>query len=97
VMANRCGCRGATCAEQGATCGAILDGFGATVQCGTCPAGQTCGAVGPNGCGVGTCQPRTCQALDAECGMVSDGCSRVLTCGTCGAGEICGSANQCGN
>jgi len=36
-------CVPATCAEQGASCGTIDDGCGATLACGTCTAPETCG------------------------------------------------------
>src|SRR2546422_7680115 len=37
-------CTPTTCTKQGATCGMIPDGdCGHTLNCGTCPAGQSCG------------------------------------------------------
>jgi hypothetical protein len=74
-------------------------GCGGVLQCGICPAGQTCGADGPNQCGQGSCVPRSCAAANAECGAVGDGCGNVLNCGTCMAPESCGGGgtpNQCG-
>ncbi|HUB07059.1 MAG TPA: hypothetical protein VMB50_08660 [Myxococcales bacterium] len=47
------GCGLVTCASAKANCGALGDGCGDIIQCGTCPAGQSCGAAGPNVCGGG--------------------------------------------
>lgn len=93
-------CNPATCAAEGANCGTTVDGCGGTLQCGTCAAGETCGAGGANRCGVGTCTPTTCQAALKDCGIISDGCAAVLECGTCATpGEFCGGSgekNVCG-
>src|SRR6266545_4100040 len=49
-LANVCGapppppCQPKTCTSAGASCGSMPDGCGGTLQCGTCPPGQTCGA-----------------------------------------------------
>ena len=44
-------CVPTSCAAQLASCGTIADGCGATLNCGSCPTGQTCGAGGvPNIC-----------------------------------------------
>jgi hypothetical protein len=48
------------CADLGAECGTVPDGCGASMECGTCPTGQTCGGGGPYQCGEGTCTPKTC-------------------------------------
>jgi hypothetical protein len=46
-----CACAPTTCAAQGANCGSIADGCGATVACGTCGTNQGCGVGGtPNVC-----------------------------------------------
>jgi hypothetical protein len=45
------GCGLRTCAKANADCGPIGDGCGDIIQCGNCPATQTCGAAGPNVCG----------------------------------------------
>src|SRR5215470_1916761 len=37
------GCGLVTCASAGAGCGLIGDGCGGTLDCGSCPTGQTCG------------------------------------------------------
>lgn len=51
-------CTPTTCAAAGAECGTIVDGTCLTLamlDCGTCPAGETCGAGGtPNVCGTTT-------------------------------------------
>jgi hypothetical protein len=45
-------CTPTTCAAQSRTCGPLADGCGATLQCGTCTAPQTCGGGGVAGqCG----------------------------------------------
>ncbi|GEJ58776.1 Ig-like domain-containing protein [Anaeromyxobacter diazotrophicus] len=77
-------CTPTTCAAAGKTCGAIPDGCGGTLACGSCAAGETCTA---NVCGV--CAPATCGSLGASCGAASDGCGGTLQCGTCGAGQAC--------
>ena len=79
-----------TCTSLNADCGTLPDGCGGELICGTCPAGQTCGAGGANLCGEGECTPVTCAAQAAECGSISDGCGNTLNCGTCPAGETCG-------
>src|SRR4030095_11396369 len=46
-------CTPTVCAQPGGMyCGKVSDGCGGTVDCGTCPAGQTCGARTPNLCGA---------------------------------------------
>jgi hypothetical protein len=100
------GCLPLTCDKAGANCGPIGDGCGGTLDCGTCPTGQTCGGAGtPSVCGVkfvspdgGTadgstsCKPRTCADAGANCGPIGDGCGGILNCGTCASPEICGGA-----
>ena len=57
-------CTPKTCSALGATCGAISDGCGGTLNCGTCMTGQTCTN---NKCGAGTTSgPGTC-AHDLTC------------------------------
>ncbi|HQK18083.1 MAG TPA: hypothetical protein PLJ27_11530 [Polyangiaceae bacterium] len=92
-------CNPRSCLDLSAQCGTVLDGCGGTVDCGSCPTGQTCGGAGPNQCGVGECTPKTCVQLNAACGLVSDLCGNVLSCGECAKPEVCGGAgieNQCG-
>src|SRR3989441_8621645 len=39
------GCTPTTCGAQQADCGSISDGCGGTLDCGTCPAPETCGSA----------------------------------------------------
>lgn len=92
-------CTPKTCTDLGADCGDTSDGCGKPIHCGTCSSGETCGAGGPNRCGVGTCTPSTCTSVGATCGLIGDGCGATLSCGNCPAGQTCGGAgqpNQCG-
>jgi hypothetical protein len=92
-------CTPKSCKEANADCGDTSDGCGDVIPCGTCPSGETCGAAGPNRCGVGTCTASTCASAGAECGLIGDGCGASLDCGTCAAPSSCGAtgqANQCG-
>ncbi|MDP9151093.1 MAG: hypothetical protein M3O36_14270, partial [Myxococcota bacterium] len=92
-------CLPKSCAAVGATCGSAVDGCGGTLQCGSCPEGQTCGGGGTNKCGTNACVPTTCMQANAGCGVVSDGCSKVLDCGGCAAPLTCsggGMPNRCG-
>jgi hypothetical protein len=92
-------CTPTTCAASGASCGQIGDGCGGVLNCGTCPAGQSCGGGGiPNVCGG--CTATTCTALGANCGQQGDGCGGILNCGTCTAPATCGGGgtpNVCGS
>jgi len=96
-----------TCQQLGANCGAATDTkCGGVVQCGSCPAGQTCGGGGVhNVCGVSgggpdACSPQTCASQKITCGQAGDGCGGVLNCGTCTAPQTCGGdptkPGQCG-
>ena len=88
---------GASCEALGKNCGSIQDGQGGVLQCGTCAAGETCGADGvDNVC----CTPTTCAEQGATCGEMSDGCGGVVSCGACAPGLNCGGdgiANACGS
>ncbi|HEY1817826.1 MAG TPA: hypothetical protein VGG74_36040 [Kofleriaceae bacterium] len=96
-----------TCASQNASCGLIGDGCGGTIDCGSCPTGETCGGGGihfecGNGGGSGSgsaCVAATCMSVGADCGIISDGCGSTVDCGSsCPAGEYCGAgsaANVC--
>jgi hypothetical protein len=91
VPGTDAGCiQGVTCTGK---CGQVVDTCGAIVDCGSCAAGQTCGAAGPNRCGNGTCTP-TCAGK--KCGQ-SDGCSAPCPTGPCaGNGQRCvGGACKC--
>lgn len=96
---RRGGCEKKTCAQLSASCGKVADGCSAMLDCGTCPAGQTCGAVTANVCGTGECKPETdkqfCTRVGKSCGSVTDfdNCENarvVATCGSCSAGGLCG-------
>ena len=79
------------CAAAGATCGPIGDGCGGSLQCGSCPTGETCGGGGvASVCGAPACTPKTCAQLGANCGAAGDGCGGQLACGTCTGGTTCG-------
>ncbi len=87
-------CTPTTCAALGKNCGAVSNGCGATVSCGTCDAPNTCGGGGPdNVCG---CTPTTCAAQGKNCGVMPDGCNGTLECGPmiCATGSTC-VANVC--
>src|SRR5215472_1224802 len=91
-------CAPITCAALGKNCGALEDGCGDTLDCGSCTLPQTCGGGGvDNVCGP--CTPTTCEAQGANCGGIVDGCGSWLACGICAEPEICGGAgtpNVCG-
>jgi len=87
------GCTPSTCTELNANCGIVSDPkCGGVVQCGTCGAGEGCGAGGvPNRCAAST--------HHAD-GATGDGCGGTLQCGTCNAPQTCGGdptkKGQCG-
>jgi hypothetical protein len=103
---GRCGlpdggtCKALTCGQQGVTCGPAGDGCGNLLNCGMCPAGQTCGGGGvPGQCGspdAGSCQPVSCVAQGLNCGPTGDGCGNQINCGTCPAGQACGGGGVSG-
>lgn len=93
-------CLPSTCEDLGATCGAISDGCGGGLQCGTCDGvDEFCGGGGKSHCGNG-CTLTSCAAQGAECGIVPDGCGGQLpSCGDCTGDATCGGggqANICG-
>jgi hypothetical protein len=94
-------CTPKTCSQIGVSCGPAGDGCGGVIQCGSCPAGQTCGGGGvPGQCGAPTCTPKTCAQLGLQCGPAGDGCGGVIQCGSCPAGQTCGGGGMpgvCGN
>jgi hypothetical protein len=77
-------CTPKTCTQQGAQCGAIGDGCGNILSCGTCPANQAC--VGNQCLG---CTPKTCAQQGFMCGMQGDGCGNAVDCGPCPPNETC--------
>jgi hypothetical protein len=84
-------CTPRTCADGGRACGLYADGCGGVLECGTCPAGLTCGGAGvPGQCGESLCSPRSCAGLGVECGPVGDGCGGSIDCGVCPEGMLCG-------
>ena len=86
-------CTSESCAQQGINCGPAGDGCGNLIQCGTCPAGETCGGGGtPSVCGS-SCDPKSCAAQGIQCGPAGDGCGNSLSCGTCPAGQTCGAGH----
>ncbi len=88
-------CTKQTCNQISATCGTQSDGCGGSMNCGTCPMGQTC----LNNQCVPACPPKTCNDLHAECGTIGDGCGGTIECGNCLLGLHCGGgaeANRCG-
>jgi hypothetical protein len=101
-------CQPLTCATAGASCGTLSNGCGGMLDCAGCPSNQTCGAAGPNKCGVGPCMPESnsafCARLGKTCGQVTgtDSCGQersVSSCGTCTAPQTCGGGdtpNVCG-
>ena len=94
------GCTPPTCQDLGVNCGPVTDKkCGGLIQCGDCPAGEVCGAAGPNLCGTGGnpeggCTPQTCSDLGANCGKALDGCGNLIDCGTCKTGQGCGVGGQ---
>jgi hypothetical protein len=75
-------CTPRTCAQLGQQCGAVSDGCGGVLSCGTCSSGQ---------CMSGhCCQPHACGFED--CGTISDGCGGSITCTSCGGGGTGGGA-----
>jgi hypothetical protein len=80
-----------SCQQPGGNyCGKVGDKCGRTIDCGACPAGQTCGpnniCTSPLGCIALTCQ----QAGGRYCGKIGDSCGHTLDCLECPAGSMCG-------
>ncbi|HWO08063.1 MAG TPA: hypothetical protein VNN80_01245, partial [Polyangiaceae bacterium] len=94
-------CQPTSCETQGKSCGAIADGCGSTIDCGTCGDGEVCGLGAANVCAgiddvcVRQAQESACQGK--ECGVVGDGCGGTYLCGSCADTETCGleAAYQC--
>lgn len=78
-------CIPTTCAAQGAECGAIPDGCGNTLSCGSCGAGEVCNVFhqcDPEPyCGDGICNNgETCATCEADCGSCGGGCTCPIGC-----------------
>jgi hypothetical protein len=87
-------CTPTTCAAAGAQCGQMSDQCGGTLDCGECPAGQTCGGGTPGAPNVCGCTPQTTCPADA-CGTVDDGCGGTIAC-ECTPGDVCvGTPQRC--
>jgi len=92
-----------TCDSIYRECGAVSDGCGGTLSCGTCGTGDRCTGWGTcvavvasaSAPALPACTPDTCENSFRECGVASDGCGGTLSCGTCGAGENCTSWGSC--
>src|SRR5262245_47840134 len=86
-------CTPRTCEQAGAECGAVSDGCGGVLACGTCAGGEVCSS-----------DTRRCEATSAvcergglSCGLVLDACGVGVGCGSCGSGEVCsGRTGACG-
>ncbi len=98
------GCVPKSCTDLQKNCGALSDGCGGTINCGTCSPPMACGGGGiPNVCGQGVCNPETdaafCQRFSATCGVIANldncGVQRSVNCGSCPAGDACDAAHQC--
>jgi len=87
-------CQALTCQGQGITCGPAGDGCGNKLDCGSCAAGQACGAGGKPGVCAPVCVPKTCAQLGFNCGPTGDGCGHELQCGTCKAPQTCGGGGK---
>ncbi|WP_174464801.1 hypothetical protein [Myxococcus sp. CA039A] len=91
-------CEPTTCQAQGKNCGALADGCGGTLNCGTCPSGQSCGAGGV--ANVCACTPiPQATACNGKCGLVPNGCNGSWNCGGCAGTQTCGGGgtpNVCG-
>jgi hypothetical protein len=87
-------CQPITCEALGKNCGPVADGCGATIDCGSCGAGQSCGLVETNVCTnlEELCEPALAEEVcaDKQCGSDGDGCGGIIDCGTCGEGTACG-------
>jgi hypothetical protein len=90
-------CTPKTCTDQMIGCGPAGDGCGGVIDCGMCPAGQTCGGGGtPSQCGAPSCTPVSCLDQGLSCGPAGDGCGNALNCGSCPMGQTCGGGGKPG-
>jgi hypothetical protein len=92
-------CTPTTCGAHGYNCGAVGDGCGDQLNCGSCTDPQYCGGGGYDICGGNNglaadgsvrCQPTTCAKLGYSCGITDDGCGGTLSCGSCASPQYCG-------
>ncbi len=91
----QCYCEPETTAElcdlAGAECGdlTVEDSCEQTrnINCESCVAPETCGALEDNQC---DCIPFECDDLNASCGQHPNGCGGIVQCGPCPSGEACG-------
>ena len=92
-------CTPTTCGAHGYNCGAIGDGCGGQLSCGSCTDPQYCGGGGYDLCGGSNglaadgsvpCKPTTCATLGYNCGITDDGCGGTLSCGSCTSPQYCG-------
>ncbi|MEI8257101.1 MAG: hypothetical protein WCJ30_15620, partial [Deltaproteobacteria bacterium] len=85
-----------SCATANVNCGPIADGCGGILHCGTCGAGESCGADPhmPGRCAVPpvVCVPLAACPAGINCGPYEDGCGGMISCGTCAGGQTCGGA-----
>jgi hypothetical protein len=66
-------CRPRTCAEAARSCGALDDGCGGTLSCGSCGAGTTCAASGQCVCASSTGSESSCSnGSDDDCDGLID-------------------------
>jgi hypothetical protein len=105
---GKTGCKPATCASLGYSCGDNADGCGGVLHCGTCTGTDVCGSAGFSKCGnpllgpdggpLVQCVPKTCADYPGgTCGPQSDGCGGVTAaCGTNDAGLVCPIGQFCG-
>lgn len=93
VIVKNTVCVPTICAGLGYLCGQADDGCGGVLNCGSCPASQTCNSA-THQC-QSQCTPTTCAALGALCGTPDNGCGMPLNCGVCGAGQSCSPSYQC--
>src|SRR5262245_32722010 len=86
-------CEPKSCLQQGATCGAIDDGCGGVLRCGSCMVDQLCDPASHR------CRSleSACMEEDKQCGVLLDACGAPRPCGSCPTGEVCDAASgRCG-
>jgi hypothetical protein len=85
-----CICTPLTCAQIGFNCGLAGDGCGGVIDCGTCPAGQLCGAGGqPGVCAFPGCPPPFVMCGSACIDISSDPQNCGFCGGVCPPGAVC--------